>query len=100
MSLFVVTYVHPDEKRWQEHLENHLRWIHRRLDEGAIVASGPLQDVLDLSAIILLDARDRGHVDELLADDPFVLEGLVTELTIVRWDPRFGALSQFAGSDT
>ena len=49
MSLYAVTYVHPDEKRWLEYLEPHLHWIERRLDEGTLVASGPLQDVPELS---------------------------------------------------
>ncbi|MDQ2849252.1 MAG: YciI family protein [Actinomycetota bacterium] len=97
MSLYVVTYVHPDEKRWAELLEPHLHWIQRRLDDGSLVASGPLEDVSQLSAIILFKARDRAHVDELVADDPFVSEGLVTELTVQRWSPGFGELSQYAG---
>lgn len=97
MSLFVVTYVHPDEQRWLEHLEPHLHWIERRVAEGTLVASGPLRNAPELSAILLVKARDRGHVDELVADDPFVSEGLVTELTVVEWDPGFGELSHHAG---
>jgi hypothetical protein len=31
MRLYVVTYVHPDEHRWLEHLAAHLQWIERRL---------------------------------------------------------------------
>ena len=97
MSLYVVTYVHPDKERWAEHLEAHLQWIARRLDEGAIVASGPLQDAPELSALILMRARDRAHVDELIADDPYISEGLVTEMSVVRWQPGFGELSRYAG---
>lgn len=45
-----------------------------------------------LSALIIMDARDRTHVDQLLAEDPFISEGVVTELTVLRWEPIFGAL--------
>ena len=97
MSLYVVHYVHPDQARWLEHLESHLHWIERRLGDGTLVASGPLQDVPELSALLLFKARDRQHVDRLIADDPFVAEGLLTELTITRWDPGFGGLRHHAG---
>lgn len=97
VSLYVVTYVHPDEQRWLEHLEAHLHWIERRLAEGTLVASGPLRDVPELSAILLFKARERSQVDELIADDPYVSEGLLTELTVVEWDPGFGELSHHAG---
>ena len=98
MSLYVVTYVHPDEKRWLEHLEPHLHWIERRLADGTLIASGPLQDEPELSAILLLKARDRDHVDELIADDPYVSEGLLTQLTVRKWDPGFGELRHHAGA--
>lgn len=97
MSLYAVTYVHPDEQRWLEHLEPHLHWIERRLQDGTLIASGPYQDVPELSALLLFKARDREHVDELISDDPFVTEGLLTELTVTRWDPGFGELSHHAG---
>lgn len=93
MNLYLVTYVHPDKERWLQHLQPHVDWIQRRLADGTIVASGPLQDVPVLSAVLVIKARDRQQVDELLADDPFVAEGLLTELTVVKWYPRFGELS-------
>lgn len=92
MSLYLVTYVHPDKQRWLEHLETHVHWIERRLADGTIVASGPLQDVPELSAVLLIKARDRQQVHELLADDPFVAQGLLTELTVLKWYPGFGEL--------
>lgn len=97
MSLFVVTYVHPDEERWLELLEGHLHWIEARLASGALVASGPLPDAPELSALLLFDAANENEVRHLVADDPYVSEGLVTTLTIQRWDPGFGRLSEFAG---
>lgn len=97
MSLYAVTYVHPDQERWLEHLEAHLHWIERRLADGTLVASGPLQDVPELSALLLLRARDPQHVRELIADDPYVSEGLLNELSIVKWDPGFGELRHHAG---
>ncbi len=94
MTIFAITYVHPDEQRWNQFLEPHLEWIQRHLDDDTIVASGPLHDQPELSALIIMDARDRAHVDQLIAEDPFVSEGLVTELTVLRWEPIFGALAQ------
>ncbi len=93
MSVFAITYVHPDQQRWNQFLEPHLDWIQRRLADDTIVASGPLPDQPELSALIIMDARDRAHVDQLLADDPFISEGLVTELSVLRWEPIFGTLA-------
>lgn len=98
MSLYAVTYVHPNEERWLEHLEPHLHWIERRLADGTLIASGPLQDVSERSAMLLFKARDPAHVDELIADDPFVSQRLLTELTVVKWDPGFGELRHHAGA--
>lgn len=98
MSLYVVTYVHPDQQRWLKFLEPHLHWIERRLADGTLIASGPLPEAPELSAMLLFKAQDRDHVTELIADDPFVSEGLVTELTVMKWDPGFGQLSRYAGT--
>jgi len=97
MSTWVIAYVHPDQERWNQFLEPHLHWIEQHLDDGRIIASGPLPDEQQLSALIIMDARDRDHVDQLLAGDPFVAEGLVTELTVQRWEPIFGLLADKAG---
>lgn len=97
LSTWTITYVHPDLERWNQFLEAHLRWIEQRLDDGSIIASGPLPDELLLSALIIMDARDRTHVDQLLAGDPFMAEGLVTQLTVRRWEPIFGMLADKAG---
>jgi uncharacterized protein YciI len=100
MTIFAITYVHPDEQRWNQFLTPHLEWIQKHLDDKTIVASGPLPDQPELSALIIMDARDRAHVDQLLAEDPFVTEGLVTELTVLRWEPIFGALAnRISGAD-
>ena len=93
-NIYAITYVHPDEQRWNEFLEPHLHWIQKLLDEGSILASGPLPDAPVLSAIIIMKARDRAQVDNLLATDPYIAEGLVTELTVLRWQPIFGLLAE------
>lgn len=41
MSLFVVTYTHPDEKGWNEHMVPHIDYLEEITNEGSLIASGP-----------------------------------------------------------
>jgi hypothetical protein len=36
---------------------------------------------------------DRAELDRLIAGDPFAQEGLIAKITIVAWDPLFGAFT-------
>lgn len=47
--------------------------------------------------MLLFKALNTAHVDQLIADDPFIVEGLLTQLTVAKWDPGFGELRHHAG---
>jgi hypothetical protein len=38
-------------------------------------------------------SRSRAEVEQLIAQDPFAVEGLIDDLTILDWDPMFGAFA-------
>lgn len=94
MATFIVTYTHPDETGWNEHLAPHLEWIVEHLEAGHIRASGPLVGIAVRSAALIIEADDRPHLDAIIASDPLSIHGLVEEMTVVEWDPIFGALAK------
>jgi uncharacterized protein len=42
------------------------------------------------SALLILSAGSRQAAIDLLATDPYMSEGLVTDCTVTEWDPIFG----------
>lgn len=93
MSVFVVRYTHPDVAGWHQHLEAHSKWLLRQLADGILKASGPLVDppAGEHGALLVFAAKDRTDLDDLLATDPYAVEGLVSGLEVVEWNPLFGA---------
>ena len=94
MPLYVVTYEHPNEAGWQNHLMPHLEWLKERLKDGILLASGPFTDVSQNEALLIVSAQDRAALDKLIASDPFAVEGLIENMVVRQWDPIFGAFNE------
>jgi uncharacterized protein YciI len=92
MSFFLVSYSHPDEQGWSQHLEPHLDWLLDRLKDGSLVASGPTVGTDTRSAMLLVKAPDRDAVRAVIETDPYLIQGQVADLGITEWDPCFGIL--------
>ena len=93
MPLYLVTYEHPDEARWQIHLMPHVDWLKQRLADGALIASGPFPGGHVKSAMLIMAAPDQAALEAIIATDPFAVEGLIANMTIREWDPIFGAFN-------
>lgn len=92
MPLLAVTYRYTDEPgRLGQHRPARLDWF-RRLDaEGTLLASGQLVDGDLADGLLVLDAPDAATAEALLDEDPFVIEGLVTDRRVARWHATVGA---------
>ena len=93
MPTFVVTYEHPNEDGWKEHLMPHITWLQAQLREGTLIASGPFSERTVRPAMLIMNALDRTSLDRLIATDPFAKQGLIANLTVKEWDPIFGAFN-------
>lgn len=93
MPLFVVTYTHPNEEGWREHLVPHIGWLQDQLKAGTLKASGPFNGVPTRSAMLIMAAESREALLSLIATDPFAEHGLIEDMTITEWDPIFGAFN-------
>ena len=94
MAFFLVTMTHPDGEGWSQHVVPHVNYLRALIELGKIRASGPLTGLGKRAGFIIMTVADIDEVQQLVAEDPFTTEGLIDELTILEWDPMFGA---FAG---
>ncbi len=100
MAFYVVAYTHPDAEKWEQHLAAHVDYLLALLENGTLRASGPFVGTPVKTAMLILKAPTRDGAMTVLAQDPFMSEGLVTEYTITDWDPVFGTYhdeSTYAG---
>lgn len=93
MAVFVVTYEHPDDAGWQQHLMPHLTWLQHRIEDGSLISSGPFSDADVKSALLIMTASDQASLESIIATDPFAIEGLIANITIRSWDPIFGVFN-------
>ena len=94
MPLYAVTYEHPDEAGWRQHLAPHITWLQERIKDGSLLASGPFNDSPQRAALLIIFSLDRASLDALIASDPFATEGLIENMTVREWDPIFGAFNE------
>ena len=93
MAFFLVTMTHPDSDGWGRHVVAHVEYLLGLIKQGKIRASGPLSGLNKRAGFIIMTVDSREEAQRLVAADPFAIEGLIDDLTIVEWDPMFGAFS-------
>lgn len=91
MAFFLVTMSHPDGEGWNTHLKAHIDYLQELVEQGKLRASGPLRGTPLRTGFLILLADNKAEAEAIIAQDPFAIEGLIEELTIVEWDPLFGA---------
>ena len=97
MAFFLVTMTHPDGDGWGTHVLPHVAFLQSLIEAGKIKASGPVTGLGKRAGFIIMTAESREEVEQLIAQDPFAIEGLIDDLTILAWDPMFGAFADDPG---
>ena len=93
MKFFVVTMTHPIGDGWGLHVMPHVEYLQGLIAQGKLRASGPATGLPLRAGLLIFKVEDRAELDALIAADPFAIESLIDELTIVEWDPMFGAFA-------
>ena len=93
MKFFVVTMTHPDGEGWGQHVMPHVEYLQALIARGKLRASGPAKGTPLRAGLLIFTVEDRAELDALIAADPFAIEGLIEELTVIEWDPMFGAFA-------
>lgn len=96
MNVYTVTMSHPHGRGWDDFVREHVQYLKGLINDGKIIASGPVKGATLRTGFILFRARDIEEVKALVAADPFSREGLIVALEIAQWDPLFGQLAAFS----
>lgn len=70
--------------------EDHLRLAREWVERGALVLGGAVTDPMD-GAVIVFNVADRAMVEEFVAKDPYVANGVATAWRIRPWTVVVGA---------
>ena len=71
----------------------HVEYLRGLVARGKLRASGPATGLPLRAGLLIFTVEDRAELDALIAADPFAIEGLIEELTVIAWDPLFGAFA-------
>ena len=95
MPFFATTYRYADDST--EALDatrsTHRDYLAGLVEAGSLTLSGPYVGGA-AGALLLFEVETEQDVRALVDADPFVVEGLVTEITVREWLPVLGRVSQ------
>jgi uncharacterized protein YciI len=84
MALYTATLTYTDDQdKIQEVRPTHRKYLQSLVDSGRLHESGPFTD--DSGALIIYIADSEADARELLANDPFTINGVITEATVKEW---------------
>ncbi|MDH2414280.1 YciI family protein [Nocardioides sp. CER19] len=86
MATFAVTYVYsPDTEALDRLRPEHRAFL---AAQDGLQLSGPTDDN---GALLIFEAKSAAEIEELLDDDPFWNADLITERSVVGWNPVLGS---------
>ena len=92
MSIYAVKYFY---EATPEHMAEvrplHREWLAERLNDGTLLASGPMVD--SSSALLIFRYNSLKGLAALLDNDPIDIAGCIGERVIEEWNPLFGPWS-------
>jgi uncharacterized protein len=94
MPFFITTYHYAADstEARDTHRPAHRAYLGEVSDRGGLLISGPFVGGPD-GAVLIFEAASEADVSALTDADPFVVEGLVDEITVREWLPAAGRLS-------
>ncbi|GAA4697095.1 MULTISPECIES: YciI family protein [Kocuria] len=94
MSIFAVTYSYggPTETL-NEHRPAHRAYLGELAQQGKIMGSGPFTDQGAAGALLVFSAESAEEVRAILAEDPLVIQGVVTDHSVREWSINTGTWS-------
>ena len=92
MTTYAVTYTFSSEPDEVNQIRpTHRVWLAEQLDNGSLLASGPMVD--RPAALLIFKSDSIEELNALLDQDPYEIAGVIGERTIEAWNPVFGPFS-------
>ncbi len=90
MSHFAVHYSYvSDAALLTQHRPAHREFL-RTLVGSGLLAAGAYPEAAQPSALLIMEAESEAAVASMLENDPFLLEGVITDRRIQLWNPLVG----------
>ena len=96
MHIYIVRMDHPDGSGWNTFVREHVIYLKGLIEQGKLLASGPLKNTPLRAGFLIFRAETRDEVQSMIGADPFAREGLIAHLDIQHWDPLFGQLRSYS----
>lgn len=94
MSIFAVTYSYGGPvEALNEHRPAHRAYLGELAQQGKVMGSGPFTDHGGAGALLVFSAESAEEVRAILAEDPLVIQGVVTDHSVREWSINTGAWS-------
>jgi hypothetical protein len=95
MPLFTLSMRFPEDHDRREELRGlHRSYLDQLHDEGKLVAAGPWGH--EHGALIVYRAADASEARAILAKDPYVNEGVLSQAELHEWQPVIGGVEALA----
>ncbi|WP_291382421.1 YciI family protein [Demequina sp.] len=93
MSLWIIHYTYDTREALRASLLDEHQWYLAGLaDAGAMIAYGRFDDQAEPGSLLIASAPTKQHVEDLLAEDPYIIVGAVADISIRPWDGHLGPL--------
>ncbi|MEX0913698.1 MAG: YciI family protein [Demequina sp.] len=93
MAMWMVDYTYNDQHQARDqHRPAHRAFLAALVDTGQMLAYGRFDDDGPAGALLIVEAPSAVAVADLLADDPFAREGLISDTRVRRWAGVWGAV--------
>lgn len=91
MAIYTLKYQYVDDAEFvNEHRPEHRKYVQQLIDQGQLLAAGPLVEDDSAGGLLLFSVETKDRVLELANGDPFVIQGVVTSQTVSEWQVVFG----------
>lgn len=90
MALFLLTYGYNDSDERAARREEHLAYLNKLKDEGALALAGPYEDLTG-GAIVLI-AEDQDAAEAIVAGDPYTLNNVTKNRYLRQWKVTVGSI--------
>ena len=92
MPVFAVTYLYAaTPEQLNEIRPIHRQWLASLLENGQLLASGPMID--NPESLLIFSSDSATELAGLLDNDPFDIAGFIGSRSIQQWNPVFGPFS-------